>query len=129
MEDKKIFQVALIVVLIGIGGMIMFADDISPRQIKIKEMNQGMMDEEVMLECFVENVSKAINSDTYFLRVNDGTATTTVVLFEGTVHEIEKQGLNLKLLNKRRIKVIGTVTNYKGAMELVLKDQNSLKIL
>ncbi|MCK9151927.1 DNA-binding protein [Methanobacterium alcaliphilum] len=129
MEDQQIFRVALAVAMVGIVGMIVFANDISPREIKIKEMTHSMADEEVILDCFVEQVKKASGSDTYFLRVNDGTAKTTIVLFEGTAHEIEKGGLNLKLLNNRRIRATGTVTNYKGAMELVLKDQNSLKLI
>lgn len=129
MEDHKIFKMALIVSLIGILGMITFAGQISPYKIKINEINQGTMDKEVTVECYVEDVQKALKSDTYFLKVNDGTGKTTVVIFEGITHEMQKMGFNPTSTNKFRIRATCTVTSYKGSYELVLKDQNSLKIL
>lgn len=129
MEDQKIFKMALIVSLIGIVGMIAFAGQISPYKIKINEINQGTMDKEVTVECYVEDVQKALNSDTYFLKVNDGTGKITVVIFEGLTYEMQKTGFSPTNTNKLRIRATCTVTSYKGAYELVLKDQNSLKIL
>lgn len=129
MEDQKIFKMALIVSLIGILGMITFAGQISPYKIKINEINQGTMDKEVTVECYVEDVQKALKSDTYFLKVNDGTGKTTVVIFEGITHEMQKIGFTPTSTNKFRIRATCTVTSYKGSYELVLKDQNSLKIL
>ena len=129
MDDGKIFKMALIFSLIGIVGMIAFAGQISPYKVKINEINQGTMDKEVTVECYVEDVQKALKSDTYFLKVNDGTGKTTVVIFEGITHEMQKMGFTPANTDKLRIRATCTVTSYKGAYELVLKDQNSLKIL
>ena len=129
MEDQKIFRMALIVTLVGIVGMLFFADDVSPREIKIKEMDQSMLDQDVTVEVYVEKIDKARSSNTYFLRVNDGTGKSTVVIFEGTINEMEKGGFKLNMVDKRRIRITGTVTEYKGHMELILNDQKSLKLL
>ena len=37
--------------------------------------------------------------------------------------------LTIFQLNKRRIKLLGTVTEYNGRMELVLKDSKSIEII
>lgn len=129
MEDQKIFKMALLVSLIGIIGMVAFAGQISPYKIKINEINQGTLDKEVTIECYVDDVQKAFKSDTYFLKVNDGTGTTKLVIFEGITHEMQKKGFSPTDTNKFRIRATCTVTSYKGAFELVLKDQNSLKII
>lgn len=129
MDDGKIFKMAFLVSIIGIMGMVAFAGQISPYPVKISEMTQTSMDKEVTVECYVEEVKKAIKSDTYFIKVNDGTGKTTIVIFEGTIHEMEKMGINPYSFNKSRIRATGTVTQYKGAFELILKDQNSIKLL
>lgn len=129
MEDQKIFKMALLISLIGIMGMAAFAGEISPYKIKLNEINRGIMDREVTVECYVEDVQKALKSDTYFLKVNDGTAKTKIVIFEGTTHEMQKNGFNPKNTNKFRIRATCTVTQYKGSFELVLKDQDSIKII
>jgi DNA/RNA endonuclease YhcR with UshA esterase domain len=129
MNDEKIFKMALIFSIIGIVGMIVFAGQISPYKVKINEINQATMDKEVTVECYVEEVKKALKSDTYFLKVNDGTGKMTVVIFEGTTHEMQKIGFSPLNTDKIRIRVTGTVTQYNGAFELILKDQNSIKIL
>jgi len=51
-----------------------------------------------------------------------------VVIFDKEAEDFEK---NIKINNliKRRIKVLGTVTEYNGDLELILKDSKSLKII
>ncbi|WP_231624347.1 hypothetical protein [Methanobrevibacter arboriphilus] len=45
--DEKIFKIALITTLIGLIGMIIFAGEISPKEVIIKDIDRGMIDEEV----------------------------------------------------------------------------------
>jgi DNA/RNA endonuclease YhcR with UshA esterase domain len=42
---------------------------------------------------------------------------------------MEKNNINLTGLNQRRVKVVGNVAEYRGTLELILKDSQSLKIL
>ncbi len=129
LTDQQLFKIAFLTAIIGMGGMIIFAGDISPRNIKIVEINPGMLDEEVCIEGLVEKVEKAFKSDTYFLTINDGTGKIRIVIFESTAHEIEKNGFNVQYFDKKRIRVMGRVNEYRGNMGLILKDAKSLKIL
>ncbi len=52
-----------------------------------------------------------------------------MVVFESAATEIQKTSVNLESLTQRRIKIVGKVTEYKGSLELVLKDASSLKIV
>lgn len=109
--------------------MMFFAGEIMPKEIKIKDLNKGMLDEEVTVEGVVEKIDKSPKSKTYFLQVIDETGKTTLVIFENTVLEFEKKNLNVQSFIKRRIKATGKVTEYNGNMELILKDAKSIKVI
>jgi len=129
MQDDDIFKMAFITALIGMVGIIIFSSYIVPREVKIKDIDKGMLDEEVTLEGFVSKMQKSKNSNTYFLEITDDTGKISGIIFEKTVIEIEKGNLKINSLKNRRIKIIGTVTQYRGDMEIVLKDAKSIKIL
>lgn len=129
MEDHTIFMMALAMSIIGIVGMILSADLIAAREIKINEINRGMLDEDVSLEGVVQDVKKSSRSDTYFLDIMDGTGKITVIVFESSAVDLEEANMSIYGLNNRRVKVTGKVSEYQGKMELILKDANSLEIL
>lgn len=129
MQDDDIFKMAFITALIGIVGIIILSSYIVPREVKIKDIDKGMLDEEVSLEGFVSKLEKSKNSNTYFLELSDGTGKISGIIFEKTVIEFEKGNLTVNSLKNRKIKIIGTVTQYRGDMEIILKDSNSIKIL
>jgi len=129
MHDEHIFKMALFTSIFGIIGMMFFAGEIIPKEIKIKDLNKGMLDEEVTIQGVVEKIDKSPRSKTYFLQVIDETGKTTVVIFENTILEFEKKNLNVQSYIKRRIKVAGKVTEYNGHMELILNDAKSIKMI
>ena len=130
MEDHYIFRIALITSIIGLVGMIFFAGQIMPREVKISDINRGMLDEDVAVEGVVEDIGKAKGSNTYFLDLMDGTGKTTLVIFDSTATDLQKeQNLTVQSMDKRRINVVGTVSEYKSSTELILKDSKSLKII
>lgn len=129
MEDQKIFRIALITSVIGLVGMLYFADAIEPREIKIKEINRGMIDQDVSLEGVVQNVKKSSTSNTYFLELMDGTGKITVILFENAALDLQQQNLSISNLYGRRIRVTGKISEYKGQMEIILSSATSLKIM
>jgi len=128
-DDKKIFKVALFTAICGLVGMIASANSITPQTVQIKDMDRGMLDKEVSIEGIVTGVSQSQKGETYFLEVMDGTGRIKVVVFESAATEIQKTSVNLESLTQRRIKIVGKVTEYKGSLELVLKDASSLKIM
>jgi len=129
MEDSQIFRVALITAILGLSGMMLLSDKIMPQEIKIKDMNKGMLDEDVSITGVVEKVDKSPRSNTFFLQVIDGTGKTTVVMFDSTILDIEKNNLTPRSFANHRVKITGKAAEYNGNMELVLNDAKSIKIL
>lgn len=52
-----------------------------------------------------------------------------VVIFDKEAENIEKSNIKINNLINRRIKVFGTVTEYNGSLEVILKDSKSLIII
>lgn len=129
MEDHLIFKIAIATSILGLIGMVFSADQISPREIKINEINRGMLDEDVSVQGVVQNVKKSSGSNTYFLDIMDGTGKISLIIFDSNVQELEKGNMSISNLNNRRVKVIGKISEYQGKMEIILKDASSLKIL
>ena len=129
MKDRYMFKIALATAIIGIVGMMIFAGQITPKHPNINEINPGMLDEEITIEGVVDNIKESPKSQTYFLEVTDNTGKINVVIFKRNAKDIENNNLNIFQLNKRRIKLLGTVTEYNGRMELILKDEKSIEII
>ncbi len=129
MEDKKIFKLALFTALFGLVGMMFSASYLTPQNVQVKDINRGMLDKEVTVEGLVVGVDQSHKGGTYFLELMDGTGKIKVVIFESEASEIQKTNISIQNFNKRRINVVGRVTEYQGSLELVLKDASSLKIL
>ncbi len=129
MEDRLIYKIALATSIIGLLGMIFCADQINPREIKIKDINRGMMDEDVTVDGLVQNVKKSSTSNTYFLDIMDGTGKISLIIFDSNVLDLQKSNISMSNLLNRRVKVTGKVSEYKGSMELILNDAASLKLL
>lgn len=129
MEDRLIYKIALATSIIGLLGMIFCADQINPREIKIKDINRGMMDEDVTVDGLVQNVKKSSTSNTYFLDIMDGTGKISLIIFDSNVLDLQRSNISMSNLLNRRVKVTGKVSEYKGSMELILNDAASLKLL
>ncbi len=129
MDDEKIFKIALLTSLVGMVGMIFTAGYIAPQKVRIEDLNLGMIDKEVSVEGVVQVVKKSKNGETYFLDLNDGSGRLTIVIFQSTSLDMEKNNINITGLNQRRVNVVGNVAEYRGTLELILKDSKSLKIL
>ncbi|HHY00194.1 MAG: exodeoxyribonuclease VII large subunit [Methanobacterium sp.] len=129
MEDQKIFKLALFTTIFGLLGVMFSANYINPQEVKIKDMNRGMLDKEVSVEGLVTDVSQSRSGGTYFLELMDGTGKIKLIIFESAASEIQKTGITIKNFNKRRLRVVGRVTEYHGSLEVILKDSNSLKII
>lgn len=129
MDDKTIFKIAFATSILGIIGMIMFSGQVTPKQVHIIEVNPGMLDEDVSVEGVVDEITRSQNGKAYFIKLMDNTGKIDVVVFERDAQYIEKNSFKMNSLVNRRIKVFGTVTEYNGSLELVLKDSKSLKIL
>lgn len=129
MEDQVIFKIALATSILGLVGMMFFAEDIAPREIKIIDLNRGMLDEDVSVEGVVQSVKKSSKSNTYFLDIMDGTGKISLIIFDSNVQDLQKANISIFGLSDRRVKVTGKVSEYQGKIEIILKDASSLKLL
>ena len=129
MNDNAMFRIALTTTVIGIVGMILFSGQIGPKELHIKDINRGMLDEEVSINGVVNNIKESTSTQTYYLEVVDNTGKIDVIIFNKSAKDYEKYNLNIKNLLNMRIKIKGTVTEYDGHLELILKDTKSLQAL
>ena len=129
MDDEIMFKIALTTSILGIVGIIIFSGYIGPQELHINDINRGMLDQEVSIQGVVEDIKETKTSQTYFLEMVDGTGKIVVVVFHQNVEDYEKYNLKLNNLLKRRIKIVGKVTEYDGRLELILKDSKSLNII
>ena len=129
MEDEKIFKIVIFIALVGLIGMIISAGSITPREIKIKEINRGMIDEKVTVTGLVDEIKNSRTGKASFITLNDGTGKITIVIFQSVKNEIERSNLPIEMLKYRKIKITGKITEYKGSMEIILEEPQNLKIL
>ena len=112
MDDEKIFKIALLTSLVGMVGMIFTAGYIAPQKVRIEDLNLGMIDKEVSVEGVVQVVKRSKNGETYFLDLTDGSGRLTIVIFQSTSLDMEKNNINITGLNQRRVNVVGNVAKY-----------------
>ena len=127
--DDKLLKIALITSLIGIIGLIIFTPTIEGKEIAIKDINRGMIDEEVKITGVITDVAQSSSKTSYFLNINDGEAQISLIIFENQVAEIQGRNLDIEDFKNRRVHVVGTITEYNSDLELILSSGDSLRII
>ncbi len=127
--DDKLLKIALITSLIGIIGLIIFTPTIEVKEIAIKDINRGMIDEEVKITGVITDVAQSSSKTSYFLNINDGEAQISLIIFENQVAEIQGRNLDIEDFKNRRVHVVGTITEYNSDLELILSSGDSLRII
>lgn len=126
--DEKIFKIALITTIIGLIGMIIFAGEISPKEVIIKDIDRGMIDEEVTVTGNIDMIQKSSNGKNYILTLNDGSGRINMMIFESTITKFAENEVKIENFENKKVIVTGTVTEFKSTMELIIHDSNSIKI-
>lgn len=127
--DDKLLKIALVTSLIGLVGLIAFTPTIEVKEVDIKDINRGMIDEEVKITGVITDVAQSSSKTSYFLTINDGEAQIQLIIFESQVAEIQSKNLDIEDFKNRRVQVVGTVTQYNSNMELILSSGDSLRII
>lgn len=127
--DDKLLKIALVTSLIGLVGLIAFTPTIEVKEVDIKDINRGMIDEEVSIKGVITDVAQSSSKTSYFLTINDGEAQIQLIIFESQVSEIQSKNLDIEDFKNRRVQVVGTVTPYNSEMELILSKGDSLRII
>mgnify|MGYP003287398456 FL=1 len=129
LNDKIIFKVALITSLVGIIGMLVFASYIEPKEIQIKDITRNNIGETVAVTGVVESIKESPSGGSCFIELNDGTGKINLIIFESTLVELQDAGNDLDSFENQKVKVIGSITEYKSSMELILSNANSIKLV
>lgn len=126
--DDKLLKIALITSLIGIIGLLIFTPTIEVKKVKIEDIDRGMIDEEVCIDCVIMDMSSSKSKSSYFLTINDGTGQMSLIIFEKQVAEIESNNFDINDFKGKKVEVTGTITEYNSELELILSSGDSLKI-
>ena len=127
--DDKLLKIALVTSLIGLIGLIAFTPTIEVKEVDIKDISRGMIDEEVSVDGVITDVAPSSSKTSYFLTINDGEAQIQLIIFESQLAEIESKNLDIEDFEKRKVQVVGTVTQYNSELELILSSGDSLRII
>ena len=127
--DDKLLKIALVTSLIGLIGLIMFTPSIEVKEVKIKDIDRGMIDEEVSIDCVVSDVKSSKSGSSYFLTINDGTGQMPLVIFESQVSQMQTNNMAIQDFKNKKVNVVGKITEYNNEMEIILSSGDSLKIL
>lgn len=126
--DDKLLRIALITSLIGIIGLLIFTPTIEVKKVKIEDINRGMIDEEVCIECVITDISQSHSKSSYFLTVNDGTGQMSLIIFEKQAAEIQSNNFDIEDFKNRKVEVTGKITEYNSELEIILSSGDGLKI-
>lgn len=127
--DDKLLKIALVTSLIGLIGLIIFTPSIEVKEVKIKDIDRGMIDEEVSINCVVSDVKSSKSGSSYFLTISDGTGQMPLVIFESQAAQMQTNNLDIKDFKDKKVNVVGKITEYNNEMEIVLSGGDSMKIL
>lgn len=127
--DDKLLRIALITSLIGIIGLLIFTPTIEVKKVKIKDIDRGMIDEEVNIECVVADIASSKSKSSYFLTINDGTDQMPLIIFENQLAEIQSNNIDINDFKGKKVEVTGKITEYNSDLEMILSSGDSLKIV
>ena len=127
--DDKLLKIALVTSLIGLIGLIIFTPSIEVKEVEIKDINRGMIDEEVSINCVVSEVKSSKSGSSYFLTVNDGTGQMSLIIFESQIAQMQTSSLDIEDFKDKKVNVVGKITEYNGQLEIILSNGDSMKIL
>ncbi|WP_455645348.1 exodeoxyribonuclease VII large subunit [Methanosphaera sp.] len=120
MQDKQIFKISTITVIIGILGLILTYGYVIPEQLTINNIDNSKLDNQVEISGIIESQT-ITKTGTRIIKLTDNTGSINLVIFSSTLIESE-------LSNGMNITVTGKVTNYNGQVELILEEENNLRI-
>lgn len=127
--DDKLLKIALITSLIGLIGLIIFTPSIEVKKVEIQDINRGMIDEEVSIDCVVIDVKASASKSSYFLTINDGTGQMSLIIFESQLAQLKDNGIDIESYKGKKVSVAGTVTEYNSQLELILSSGDAIKIV
>lgn len=126
--DDKLLRIALITALVGIIGLLIFTPTIEVKKVKIEDIDRGMIDEEVCIDCVITDIATSSTKSSYFLTINDGTGQMSLIIFEKQAAEIQSNNFDINDFKGKKVEVTGKITEYNSELEMILSEGDGLKI-
>lgn len=126
--DDKLLRIALVTSLIGIIGLLIFTPSIEVKKVKIEDIDRGMIDEEVCIDCVITDIASSASKSSYFLTINDGTGQMSLIIFEKQAAEMQSNNFDIEDFKNRKVEVTGKITEYNSELEIILSSGDGLKI-
>ena len=109
--------------------MLVFASFIEPKEMQIKDITRNNIGETVVSTGVVECIKESSSGSSCFIELNDGSGEINLIIFESTLVELKDAGNDLDSFKNHKVKVIGSIAEYKSSMELILSNSNSIKLV
>ena len=125
-------QINLISLLSSLVGLLLIyyaAISIEPQQMSIGDITADLEGRKVSVAGLLTD--KRLHEDGHlFLTISDGSSDIQVPLFADFMRNLEQRGITEKdFLLKSKISVEGIIENYKGRLQIMPKNLDSIKIL
>ena len=119
-SDSQIMKMALIIAIIGIVSIFFIIQAIEPIKLSIGEITSSHVGHEVITNGTIS--SYYISDEHVFMIISDVSGEIKAVMFERDA----KNSIAYNLKNNDRVLIKGAVNNYKGELEIVVREIKQL---
>lgn len=111
MDNKKLFDICLLLSLLGIFCLALLSENLELEEIPISNITYKMLDQRVKISGFITRVSET--PGLYILNVEDNSSEITVIIFKKE---------NISLLKNSYVSIEGSISEYKNQTEIIAKE-------
>lgn len=110
MEESKLFNICLVLSMIGLLFLTLYSENLELKETPIKDINYKLMDQRIKTSGIINRISET--SGLYFINLKDDTSNIDVVVFKKESIAIKK-GIF--------ISIEGSVSEYENKTEIIAK--------
>jgi len=108
MNNQTLLKISLIIAIIGIIILLLLANTIQPTQIKIKNIDESLLNQKIEIKGEIQSIKTYKESNFQIITINDFTGKIDITLDKPIINITKNQ----------TIIAIGKVTEYKDNLEI-----------
>ena len=108
MNNQTLLKISLIIAIIGIIILLLLANTIQPTQIKIKNIDESLLNQKIEIKGEIQSIKTYKESNFQIITINDSTGKIDITLDSPIINITKNQ----------TIIAIGKVTEYKDNLEI-----------
>lgn len=114
--EFDIAKICLILTIVGITGLFVIVQTIQPKVVRIREIDTSIIGQLIEVNATIKSISK---DGHVFFNLEDGNDSIKAIMFERDAKNHEHV---YELKKNDNVTVIGEVNNYRGELEIVVKN-------